>query len=288
MKHSTKEAGMMVMRRRASIPARINIVGEHTDYMGGLALPFASQLRLTLTATSSEATTGDSTVVALWEAAGGWPAHLHVESEIPIGAGMSSSAALCLAVVLCARGSIDSMDACLEAQRIEQTVLETPCGLLDQMAMMHAQRGRTTLIDFSSNEIESHPLPADWHFKLIDSGVRRKLGETDFGRSAGDSVLQAHALKENQRVKAALRAKAPELGVLLNESHASLIGIGVSHPDVDGLVTQLQTTPGVLGARMMGGGFGGMILVLVDHPNALPEHPLVVASQGGFLEEFLE
>ena len=137
------------MQRRASIPARINIIGEHTDYLGGLALPFAAKQRLILTAVSSEAIQGDETVVALWQAAGGWPAHLTVESSIPIGAGMSSSAALCLAVVLCAQGELESMQACKEAQRIEHEVLGTPCGLLDQIAMMHAIEGHATLINLS-------------------------------------------------------------------------------------------------------------------------------------------
>ena len=93
------------MHRRASLPARINVLGEHTDYAGGLALPFATHLRLTLNAFSlEEGYEGDATIIELWRAAGGWPARLNVESQIPIGVGMSSSAALCLAVVLCVNG----------------------------------------------------------------------------------------------------------------------------------------------------------------------------------------
>ena len=130
------------MHRRASLPARINILGEHTDYAGGLALPFAVNLRLTLDAYALEdGYEGDSTVVQLWRSAGGWPARLSVESEIPIGVGMSSSAALCLAVVLVVNGDMDAQEACKEAQRIEHEVLKTPCGLLDQMAMMYAKEG---------------------------------------------------------------------------------------------------------------------------------------------------
>lgn len=276
------------MHRRASLPARINILGEHTDYAGGLALPFAANLRLTLDAYSLEdGYEGDSAVVELWRSAGGWPARLSVESEIPIGVGMSSSAALCLAVVLCVNGTMDAQDACKEAQRIEHEVLKTPCGLLDQMAMMYAKEGSATLIDFSNHSTESIELPSTWLFKLVDSGIHRELGEAYQG-SADSEIRLEHVKSENLRVRTSLRASASSLGILLNESHASLQTLGVSLPDVDEQVLKLQQTDGVYGARMMGGGYGGMILVLVEHAQVLPNHPVYRASHGSILEEFLE
>lgn len=278
---------MLVVQRRASIPARINIIGEHTDYLRGLALPFASEHRLVLTATKADQTKGDATVVELWQAVSGWPATLEVESTIPIGAGMSSSAALCLAVVLCANGKMEPFDACLEAQRIEHQVLKTPCGLLDQMAMMMSQEHHATLIDFETMTWESFSIPDHWKFKLVDSGVRRQLNQTEFGTSVAPTELQRHAIEENHRVRRALNSAPMELGKLLNASHTSLQSIGVSTPEVDALVSKLQATPGVLGARMMGGGFGGMILIVVDDPEVMPDAPLLVASRGGFLEETL-
>ena len=278
----------MVVKRRASIPARINIIGEHTDYLGGLALPFASGHRLVLTATQAEKTSGDQTVVDLWRAAGGWPATLAIESTIPIGAGMSSSAALCLAIVLCAQGSQDALAACKEAQRIEHQVLKTPCGLLDQMAMMMSAKGHAVLIDFSTMDYKPFLIPNDWMFKLVDSGIRRQLSETEFGASSDPHMLSQHVTQENLRVRQALDASSFELGTLLNASHASLQSIGVSTPEIDDLVAHLQSTPGVLGARMMGGGFGGMILVAVNGSEVLPEAPLISASQCGFLEEGFE
>ena len=276
------------MHRRASLPARINILGEHTDYAGGLALPFAANLRLTLDAYALEdGYEGDSAVVELWRSAGGWPARLSVESEIPIGVGMSSSAALCLAVVLCVNGTMDAQDACKEAQRIEHEVLKTPCGLLDQMAMMYAKEGFATLIDFSNHSTESIELPSTWLFKLVDSGIHRELGEAYQG-SADSEIRLEHVKSENLRVRTSLRASASSLGILLNESHASLQTLGVSLPDIDEQVRKLQQTDGVYGARMMGGGYGGMILVLVEHAQVLPNYPVYRASHGSILEEFLE
>ena len=115
-------------------------------------LAFASQHRLVLEAEFvDDGYHGEPTVIALWKEAGGPPAQLEVTSSIPIGKGMSSSAALCLSIVLCVHGgSIDKQAACEEAQRLEHVVLGTPCGLLDQMTMMHALEGKCVLIDFST------------------------------------------------------------------------------------------------------------------------------------------
>jgi len=272
------------MHRRATVPARVNIIGEHTDYAGGLALPFAVDLYLKLEATSrDEGFTGDPEIVKLWQAANGWPANLTIESEIPIGKGMSSSAALCLAIVMCAQGEIDPYKACKEAQRIEHEVLGTPCGLLDQMAMMFAIKGQATRIDFSENSVQHVPLPNDWKFKLIDSGIHRALSSTEYSNHGHED----HVEQENARVHLAIEASAVELGHLLNESHASLSTIGVSTPEMDTQVESIQSTPGVHGARMMGGGFGGMILVLVESPEVYPEIPCVISSGSAILEELL-
>lgn len=279
--------GCAGMIRRASIPGRINIIGEHTDYAGGRSLAFASQHRLVLEAEFLQAGfEGEETVVALWKEAGGQPARLHVSSTIPIGKGMSSSAALCLSVVLCVHGkSIDKQEACIEAQRLEQVVLGTPCGLLDQMTMMHSLENHCVLIDFSTMETSVIPLPTDWKFKLFDSGVHRTLNSQRYRNSSNEHSKTQHVESENTRVLKAMKATKKELGNLLNETHTSLREIGVSTPEVDALVASLQTTDGVHGARMMGGGFGGMILVLVENEKILPDCEIVVSSQAGFVEE---
>ena len=282
----TKSEGAQ-MHRRATVPARVNIIGEHTDYAGGLSLPFAIGKPLVLDAIGQdEGYSGDTIVVELWKAAGGGPAKLEISSEIPIGQGMSSSAALCLAVVLCARGSIEPLEACKEAQRIEREVLKTPCGLLDQMAMMYAKEGYVSLIDFSNHSVQSFEIPENWIFKLVDSGIHRDLSSTSY--SEGNQYQEIHVAEENERVRKAIAASPRELGQLLNQSHASLRSLGVSIQEMDVQVEALQSTEGVLGARMMGGGFGGMILVLVENSEVLPNVDVVISSGPALLEEILE
>ena len=272
------------MHRRVIVPARVNIIGEHTDYAQGLALPFAINQYLVLTIKGRETGySGDETVIALWQAVGGQPADLTVSSEIAQGKGMSSSAAICLAIVIGKYGNIDSFDACKKAQTLEHEILKTPCGLLDQMAMMFAKSQHCTMIDFSTMGVEYHDLPTNWIFKLVDSTVHRKLSEMNY--NANNDYLSQHVTSENQRVRQAIGAKPETLGKLLNQSHNSLKQLGVSTPEVDNLVENLQQTDGVLGARMMGGGFGGMILVLVENDEVLPNYSPVVSSRAPLLEE---
>ena len=276
------------MKRRASIPGRINIIGEHTDYEGGCSLAFASQHRLVLEAEFvDDGYHGEPTVVALWKEAGGPPAQLKVTSSIPIGKGMSSSAALCLSIVLCVHGgSIDKQAACEEAQRLEHVVLGTPCGLLDQMTMMHSLEGECVLVDFSTKTTTTMPLPSDWTFKLVDSGIHRTLNSKDYRTTSTEEMKRSHVESEKRRVEEAMNSESEALGKLLNETHESLKTIGVSTPEVDALIVSLQSTKGVLGARMMGGGFGGMILVLVENESVLSEYETMVPSRPGFVEEF--
>ena len=274
------------MHRRATVPARINIIGEHTDYADGLALPFAVNQKLVLDVNFNvNSYIGDSTVIDLWKAAGGPPAELTLQSEIPIGKGMSSSAALCVAIAICVTGKLESITSCRLAQKIEHEVLGTECGLLDQIAMVYSRENHATLIDFSTLSTEYIELNPEWKFKLVDSGIARSLANTTYRTI---SVIEnEHVKTENQRVLQALNASAKKLGELLNESHNSLSKLGVSLPDLDAQVENIQKIPGVLGARMMGGGFGGMILVLVSHESVLPGIPISTSSGPAILEEFL-
>ena len=277
------------MRRTASVPARINIIGEHTDRFGGKALAFSSQHRLVLSASRSRSgTSGDSTVTRLWKAARGWDAELTVHSEIPIGAGMSSSAALCVAVAMCCQRADSVMEVSLEAQRIEHEVLGSDCGLLDQIAITHSSRGFATLIDFGDMSTTAFRIPSDWLFKLIDTGIRRELAGTTYNSSEiSAETREMHSLLESDRVREAMNCDVNRLGTLLNQSHASSRdNIRASTPEIDSIVKEVQDTPGVLGARLMGGGHGGMILALIENEGVLPGE-LLVPSDSAFFEEAL-
>ena len=277
------------MRVTASVPARINIIGEHTDHFGGLSLTFSSQHRLELSATPREdGIRGNQTVTSLWEAAGGWSADLVVDSNIPIGAGLSSSAALCVAIVMCSQNKIDPMEISLEAQRIENQVLRSNCGLMDQISITHSTEGLATLLDYSRMSVEYFRMPDDWRFKLVDTGIRRSLSETNYSSLEIDiETRRIHAEEESERVRHALSSDARALGGIINESHASSSdNIRSSTPEIDTMVKEIQGISGVLGARLMGGGFGGMILALVEEKDALSGE-LLVSSGSAFLQETL-
>ena len=231
------------MRVTASVPARINIIGEHTDHFGGLSLTFSSQHRLELSATPREGgIRGNQTVTSLWEAAGGWSADLVVDSNIPIGAGLSSSAALCVAIVMCSQNKIDPMEISLEAQRIENQVLRSNCGLMDQISITHSTEGLATLLDYSRMSIENFRMPDDWRFKLVDTGIRRSLSETNYSSLEIDiETRRIHAEEESERVRHALSSDARALGGIINESHASISdNIRSSTPEIDTMVKELS------------------------------------------------
>lgn len=272
------------MYRRVIVPARVNIIGEHTDYANGLALPFAVNEKLELVIKPRKSNfSGDETIVALWKAAGGYPADLTITSEIPIGKGMSSSAALCIAIVVGVEPNQDKMVICQKAQQLEHDILGTPCGLLDQIAIVYAKGNSATKINFANLSVEHIPLPKSWIFKLVDSGIHRQLSEVNY--QADITHLKSHVDEENKRVMEAINSDAANLGRLLNDSHESLSKLGVSLPEIDALVKEIQTTDGVLGARMMGGGFGGMVIALVANEDILPNSSRVISSSSFTFEE---
>tara|TARA_B100002051_G_C16708687_1_gene625376 strand:+ start:22 stop:501 length:480 start_codon:yes stop_codon:yes gene_type:complete len=157
---------------------------------------------------------------------------------------------------------------------------------MDQIIITHCSEGKAALVDFSNLSVRPHSIPDWWKFKLVDTGLRRSLSKTEYSKSKislEDRIT--HASEETERVKQALNSESGRLGELLNESHDSLSRkIKITNPLIDDLVKQVQGEPGVLGARLMGGGFGGMIIALVQDDNALPGKTLE-PSQSAIFEE---
>jgi len=226
-------------------------------------------------------------------------ADIEIASEVPIGAGLSSSAALEVVVALAfadiAACALDPDDLAAAAQRAEHVATGVPCGIQDQMASVHGRAGHALFLDCRTLAIEHLPLPASLAVVVVHSGVPRMLEATPYAqrreesfevaRSLGLRVLRdatyeqvrdlprgRHAVNEMARVRAfadALRAgEVDALGPLMLASHASSRDdMGVSIPELDVLVECLVDA-GARGARLTGAGFGGCVVALADAARA--------------------
>ena len=312
---------------RVWAPGRVNLIGEHTDYSGGLVLPIAIQYGIRLAvvrgereiALESEGYGRAETVAADGSGprARGWARYAQavaaeladagrpaiglagaISSDLPPGAGLSSSAALevALALALCtvADFELEPLELALLCQRAELRAVGVPCGILDQAACLLGSDERAILLDCDSLEHRLIRVPDDAALLIVDSGVPRSLENTAYAerRSELEHALRLvgaarstevetgaadglddvpkrrlrHVVTENERVRrfaAALEAgDLAAAGVLLRESHASLRDdYEVSIPELD-LLVELAIDAGALGARLLGGGFGGSVLVL--------------------------
>jgi galactokinase len=313
-------------------PGRVNLIGEHTDYNEGYVLPFALQRRTVVRAspldrpmwTVSSAQAGETVTFDLTAPVPGWAAYvagivwvlraaghdvpgarLHVDSDLPAGAGLSSSAALEAAVlgVLTDLGSLDvpTSERPSLARRAENEYVGVPCGVMDQAASILSRAGHALLLDCRTLATQHVPFGGD--ILVIDTraphrhvdneyGVRRrsceaaaaKLGLTalrdvedlDAALAAlDDDTLRRrvrHVVTENQRVldtvSALCRDDLPTVGELMTASHESLrLDYEVTIPELDRAVTAALVA-GALGARMTGGGFGGCVLALLPEPAA--------------------
>jgi galactokinase len=308
---------------RSRAPGRVNLNGDHTDYTGGFVLPMAIDLATTvevrrrgdvvrLRSDRGDADavvpldiTEPSAVAPSWARyVAGVVAELRptvgavgtITTDLPLGAGLSSSAALEVASALALGFDGDALALAQLCQRAERRASGVPCGIMDQLAIAAGVEGSLLLIDCESLTVAPHPLPDGVAIVGVHSGVDRELSTSPYSvrhvecmaaeRELGslrhatlgdvealtDPVVRRrarHVVTENARVLAfvdALRSgRFTDAGALMDESHASLRhDFEVSTPIVDDLVARLRATPGVLGARMTGGGFGGVVVALCD------------------------
>lgn len=324
----------------ARAPGRVNLIGDHTDYTGGYVLPMAIDRWTTVTgehfgtvvALRSEqepedvevplAVADPASIEPVWgRYVAGVVAELRpgvgfsgrVSSTVPVGSGLSSSAALEVSVALALGATGSPLEVALLCQRAEQRASGVPCGIMDQLASTAAVAGSAVLIDCTSLELQpvELPPPSDAEIVVVHSGVPRALAGSAYAERAAQCANAAriigplreatsadlerishplvrararHVISENERVLAFVAAlRAGDLagaGALMRASHESLRDdFEVSTPELDALVARLVATPGVFGARLTGAGFGGCVVALT-RPGAVSEGWKVQAVAG--------
>jgi galactokinase len=262
-------------------PGRVNLIGEHVDYMGGVVLPAAVDRHTDVTGHPAEEWSVDSRVKgglaylrAIGDELSAPPQAVHVTSDIPSGSGLSSSAALLVAAAAGLQPQMDGAEAALACQRAEQRATGVQVGVMDQFASALGRRGHALLLDCGTLEYRLVPFPNELLIAVIDSGEHRSLARTPYNQrrreaEAGQPNRRRHVDSEIARVYAFVDALEhrdfERLGSLLKESHQSLRDdFEVSTPNVDTLVEKAWAVEGCYGARIMGAGFGGSILALID------------------------
>jgi len=261
-------------------PGRVNLIGEHVDYMGGVVLPAAVD-RFTDTrgiankewSVHSDIKGGLKYVQAIGEELHVDPQIVNVASDIPPGSGLSSSAALLMSVASGIAPGIDGKTAALACQRAEQKATGVLVGIMDQFASALGRRGHALLLDCATLEYRAVPFPDEVVIAVVDSGQHRNLAHTPYNKrlkeaEAGKPKRKRHVDSEIARVHAFVQAleehNLERLGELLKESHISLRDdFEVSTKEVDALVEKAWSIYGCLGARIMGAGFGGSIIALL-------------------------
>ena len=263
----------------------MNLIGEYTDLVGGLALPAAIDLGVTLTVEPADVLSivsdaGDlaASVAAVVAELDGdvQPVHGVLTSTLPIGAGLSSSAAVHVVLTL-ALGGLQGLELARAAQRAERRALGVPSGILDQAASALGRAGHAVLLHFEPLAYEHVRLPDGLAIVVADSGVARRNAESGYAarkRELEEGVPSRlrHIESENRRVLAVVAALRDSdlgaLGALFHEGHESLrADFEVTTPELDRLV-ELAYANGAVAARMTGGGFGGAVVALVDATDA--------------------
>ena len=302
-------------------PGRVNLIGEWIDFNGGWVLPAALPLGVTIEVTQTGGVrdiVGSAQFEGVAEAdlasraSGHWADYVfgalqcarqqgwlsgggrvELKSDIPAGAGVSSSAAVTLGVLRAlAPADTEPTDLAVLAREIENRFIGVPCGIMDQMAVAHIRPGEALALDTRTLYFQTIDLPPGWKFAVLHSGVQRELAdgrykarrtacleaaselELDWLCDATDlsalgpehQAIARHVTGENRRAIEAIRAiqagEAETFGRLMTASHISLRDdFDVSAPEIDRLVADLLAH-GAPGARITGAGFGGCIVVL--------------------------
>ena len=259
----------------------MNLIGEHVDYLGGVVLPAAVDRHTQVSgvpagdwSVESNVAGGLDYVRAIGAELGASPQAVRVESDVPPAAGISSSAALLVAVAVGLRPRMDGVEAALACQRAEQRATGVHVGVMDQFASALGRRGHALLLDCGTLKYRAVPFPEELVIAIVDSGEHRSLADTPYNErrreaEAGEPKRRRHVDSEIARVHAFVLAleerRFERLGMLLKESHQSLRDdFEVSTPTIDALVEKVWAVDGCLGARIMGAGFGGSILALVE------------------------
>ncbi|MBW4442904.1 MAG: galactokinase [Plectolyngbya sp. WJT66-NPBG17] len=312
---------------QASAPGRVNLLGEHTDYNDGFVLPTAIPQQTTVYLGSSpnpqhhiysQELSEQVSLSANDPIPQGFssyvigcirtlekqgfsipPLNVFVTSSVPIGSGLSSSAALEVAMLRALRSrfnlNIDDVQIAQFGQYAEQNFAQVQCGIMDQMASSLADSEHLLFLDTRTLDRELLPFPTGTKFLVIDSGIPRTLAGSGYNQRRAECEEAAkllsvsalrdvedvsaiaslprplkerarHVITENNRVLEARQGVSAErFGQLMNASHASLRDdYAVSIEGLDTLVALLQETPGIFGARLTGAGFGGACVALVD------------------------
>lgn len=294
-------------------PGRVNLIGEHTDYNDGYVLPVAIEMQTIATATPGPAMQFTSTN----NPPAGWQSYIlgvekqlrrravpipnlaiEFSSTLPIGAGLSSSAALevsaALAFIAAAGFALPAMEVAKLCQQAEIETVGLACGIMDQFISLHGRANHAILLDCRSLAWRPVPIPTDIGLVIADTGVKHALASSEYNtrrkeceaaavelgvkslRDAshdGGNQRARHIISENARVLAFVEALATNnrkaLGEIMAASHESLrIDYEVSCPELDAMVAAANQCPGLIGARMTGGGFGGSTINLVERNEA--------------------
>ncbi len=314
----------------ALAPGRVNLIGEHTDYNSGFVFPAAIDRGLWLAASAvagpSQVTSdargdgpefdvnsvepGEKMGWAGYAAGMAWAmrgegtipnVNAALTSTIPIGSGVSSSAALELAFGVLwnelAGLGLSKNQLAKAGQRCENQFVGVNSGIMDQMAVANGRAGKAMFLDTANLEIEFAPIPSDWVVVLCDTQTPRTLAASAYNErraqceaacaELGISVLRdanasdltrigdplvrkraTHVVTENDRClkfRDALATSATsEVGELMRASHISLRDdYAVSCAELDAMAESAWKAPGCIGARMTGAGFGGVCVALV-------------------------